>query len=83
MYVKCEVAGIPTPTVTWINKNKVVKAEGVGSALLKFHNITEQQTGMYTCKGNNSDGVLESSIFLKVICKYNYICFTVRFFSPT
>jgi hypothetical protein len=69
LYVKCQVSGAPTPTVTWVNKNNEQEAIGSGSAVLSLNHITEQHQGMYTCKGNNSEGEVQSSISLNVICK--------------
>lgn len=67
LYVKCQVSGAPTPTVTWVNKNNEQEAIGSGSAVLSLNHITEQHQGMYTCKGNNSEGEVQSSISLNVI----------------
>ena len=70
LYVECHVSSVPVPTVTWISRNikhKVIS--GSNSAVLSLNNITEQHKGTYICKANNSEGEVESSISLKVICK--------------
>lgn len=41
LYVRCHVAGAPTPTVTWLKKNEEIAA-GNGNAILRINNITEQ-----------------------------------------
>ncbi len=68
LYVKCQVSGVPTPSVTWVNKNGKQESIGSGSAVLSLNNITEQHQGTYICKGTNSEGDVQSSISLNVIC---------------
>jgi hypothetical protein len=69
--VNCQVSGAPTPTVTWVNKNDKKESVGNGSAVLSFNSITQQHQGNYTCKGENSEGEVQTSISLKVICVIN------------
>lgn len=70
LYVECHISGAPVPTVTWISENNKRKASsGSNSAILSLKNITKQHEGTYICKGNNSEGEVESSISLKIICK--------------
>ena len=67
--MKCEVSGTPTPTVTWFTKRNEKLAIGSGSAVLNITYINEQQAGVYTCKGENSEGEVQSSIFVAVHCE--------------
>ncbi|XP_046350934.1 neuroglian-like [Haliotis rufescens] len=72
--LECVFSGNPLPSVTWSDKsNNLItendKFEFVADSdnrKLVIKNLVEEDEGMYTCKGSNSVGSGETSIFLDV-----------------
>ena len=63
--ITCTASGLPTPDVQWIRDGKV-KTSG---KILTFSNIKREDSGLYTCRANNSVGSAETHTTLVVHCK--------------
>ena len=75
--ISCKATGKPDPHVMWFH-NGQVKNSGSKTAQLTFIPISKKDTGMYTCRANNSAGTTEKQVNLVVNCKFFMIsCFHV------
>jgi len=73
--ISCKATGKPDPDVVWIH-NGQVESSGSKTAHLTFIKISKKDTGIYTCKANNSAGSTEKQLNLVVNCKYfKFSCF--------
>jgi len=73
--ISCKATGKPDPHVMWFH-NAQVKSSGSKTAQLTFIPISKKDTGMYTCRANNSAGTTEKQVNLVVNCKYfKFSCF--------
>ena len=70
--VRCNVTGVPIPTVTWLKEGSgKVHSIGKGSATLSFSSVNRSDAGQYRCKANNTAGTDETgALSLVVHCKY-------------
>jgi len=66
--ISCKTKGKPDPEVRWIH-NQEVKSFGSTTAHLSFSSISKADKGIYTCRANNSAGILEKRLRLVVNCK--------------
>ena len=77
--ISCKATGKPEPDVRWIHNGRV-RSSGTGTARLFFCKIDKADTGIYTCKANNSAGSTEKQLNVLVKCKlyttvYTWIAF--------
>ena len=64
--LKCNVSGIPTPSVTWTEVKTGIRSTGITRQLIR---INRNQSGEYKCEASNSCGYDTTSTFLIVQCK--------------
>jgi len=67
--ISCKAKGKPDPEVRWIH-NEEVKSFGSKTAHLTFSSISKADKGIYTCRANNSAGIIEKRLKLVVNCEY-------------
>ena len=90
--LSCGVYGDPVPEVTWYKDGeKVLTGAGDHTVLLPggslfflrtLHNHRSRDSGVYTCRAENKDGVVHSNpATLTVTCKFNRIIKTKNFHS--
>ncbi|XP_041428394.1 hemicentin-2 isoform X1 [Xenopus laevis] len=70
--LRCEVSGVPFPTVTWSKDGKTL-IEAPGMSLLaagqsvRFHRMRKDDTGSYTCKAVNRAGEAQRTFNLMIL----------------
>ncbi|XP_076012449.1 neogenin 1a isoform X2 [Genypterus blacodes] len=67
----CVVTGYPAPHIRWMFGDKLLEeSEGnlelVGGGSLQISNLTEEDTGVYTCMADNSNASIEAQALLTV-----------------
>ena len=62
----CNAAGIPHPTVFWIN---VASGQCTNSSVLKFTNINRNEAGEYRCEASNDCGSAVEAVNVTVQCE--------------
>uniref|UniRef100_A0A673G406 Neogenin-like n=1 Tax=Sinocyclocheilus rhinocerous TaxID=307959 RepID=A0A673G406_9TELE len=61
----CVVTGYPTAYVTWMHKDQLIeyskgRFEVLGGGSLRIFNLTEKDTGVYSCMADNTNGSIEA-----------------------
>ncbi|XP_046564220.1 LOW QUALITY PROTEIN: neuroglian-like [Haliotis rubra] len=72
--LECVFSGNPVPSITWYNKsgklitanNKYEYVADTEGRKLRIKNVQEEDEGMYKCKGSNSAGSSETSLFMDI-----------------
>ncbi|KAM3877112.1 neogenin 1a [Diretmus argenteus] len=67
----CMVTGFPTPLVRWMLGDKLLeesegRVEVVGGGSLQISNLTEEDSGVYTCMADNANATIEAPALLTV-----------------
>uniref|UniRef100_A0A671NW93 Neural cell adhesion molecule L1 n=1 Tax=Sinocyclocheilus anshuiensis TaxID=1608454 RepID=A0A671NW93_9TELE len=70
LLLECIAAGVPTPTIDWFKRgadlpSKKVKIENFGKTLRIF-NVSEEDSGDYTCMASNKIGSIRHSVEVQV-----------------
>uniref|UniRef100_A0A673FRD2 Neurofascin-like n=1 Tax=Sinocyclocheilus rhinocerous TaxID=307959 RepID=A0A673FRD2_9TELE len=70
LLLECVAAGVPTPTIDWFKRgadlpSKKVKIENFGKTLRIF-NVSEEDSGDYTCMASNKIGSIRHSVEVQV-----------------
>ncbi|KAG2470466.1 neogenin-like isoform X2 [Polypterus senegalus] len=71
MLMLCVATGFPPPRIQWMFNDKLIDSSGnrsklIGGGSLLILNITEEDTGMYTCLAGNENDTLQASAELMV-----------------
>jgi len=69
--ISCKATGKPDPDVRFIY-NGQVRSSGVKPAHVTLSKISKEDSGMFTCRANNSAGITEKQIYVIVKCEYIY-----------
>uniref|UniRef100_A0AAQ6ADB6 Neogenin 1b n=1 Tax=Amphiprion ocellaris TaxID=80972 RepID=A0AAQ6ADB6_AMPOC len=67
----CVVAGFPAPHIHWMFGDKLLdesegRVEMLGGGSLQIYNLTEEDTGIYTCVAENSNSSIEAQAQLTI-----------------
>ena len=79
--LSCQVSGVPTPTVSWINPG----GQRHNGHMLEVTHINRSQAGEYKCEASNECGNATETANIDVQCKYMHklyfvICCFLYFF---
>lgn len=71
---RCQVRGVPAPTIRWFHDGYPVKLSNGSSFQLRDGNqtlvlltLTPRDEGIYTCRAENKGGVVRASITLQLL----------------
>ena len=74
----CPVSGFPKPMVEWSKNGEIIDfmwdRHKKGGKSLKIKHVTEDDTGIFTCKGINGFGSEEVRIELIIVGKSFFCC---------
>ncbi|XP_014674365.1 PREDICTED: neogenin-like [Priapulus caudatus] len=63
--INCVMGGRPKPEISWLKNGKVLEDNThiwkLNDGYLYFDRVVEEDEGIYTCRGNNSEGMAETS----------------------
>ncbi len=85
--ILCRAQGTPTPVVRWAKEGLPLfswppHVEDVNGTLY-FHGVQTGDAGYYTCIATNSQGLINTTIYVDVIGIYFYFLrFNLGFFKP-
>ncbi|XP_051529179.1 neurofascin homolog (chicken) a isoform X14 [Myxocyprinus asiaticus] len=70
LLLECIAAGVPTPTINWFKRGgdlplQKVKLENFNKTL-RIHNVSEEDSGGYTCMASNKIGSIRHSVEVQV-----------------
>lgn len=65
----CEVDSNPPPRISWLFGDQELLWDTASNASLSLEDLTPSQEGIYTCVGDNGYGVMNTSMYLAVLCK--------------
>ena len=70
----CPVSGFPKPMVEWSKNGEIIDfmwdRHRTGGRSLKIKDVTEDDTGIFTCKGINGFGSVDIRIELIIVGEY-------------
>lgn len=66
----CEVDSNPHPRISWTFGDQELLWDTASNISLILDDVTPANEGIYTCIGDNGYGMMNTSLYLSVKCKY-------------